>query len=236
MQQRPIRARLATALYRRTSLPFRAFFVVLAYLRSDHPPKCLAEKRSDAYLAAHTKEDLRELWKYGYHRVYDLVRNFQPPQDPVALEVLSIGPRTEIELYYLWLLSGFSWDRIVGADIVSNSSKIKLSDMSVRLEFNDNSFDVIVASGCLEKSRNPEKTRDEIRRVAKPGATVLVSGNRLTKEAKIKRERSQSLMPVLFFNEGVYGLIQLYQIELSDIQYMNALSPHGFEIIFKIRK
>ena len=72
--------------------------------------------------------------------------------------------------------------------------------------------------------------------MAKPGARVMVSGNRMTKEAKLKRERSQSPMPVLFFDEGVYGFIKLYQIELSDIEYMNALSPHGFEIIFKVRK
>lgn len=187
----------------------------------------------DTTLAAHTQEYFKELWKYGYHRTFDLLSNFHPVTDPVSLKVLSLGPLTEIELYYLWLFFGFAWRNILGADLVSLSPKIKVADMSVKLPFGNDTFDVIVASHCLEKSRSPERTRDEIIRVAKPNARVLVCGNRLPDGVETYGESS---IPRRFFDGGVYGLIDTYKLELRDIEYMNARSPHGFEIIFRVAK
>ncbi len=228
-----MRTRLARAFYRRTSLPFRVAFMILACLRSRRTPLCLSHDSSDTYLDVHIREDFRELWKYGYHRVFDLLANFSPVSDLASLRVLSIGPRTEIELYYLWLFFGFSWKNIVGVDIVSPSQKITLGDMSVRLPFEDNSFDVIVASHCLEKSRNPEKTRDEIMRVAKRGARVLICGDRPPEGVPLFRPTP---IPLRFFDGGAYGVVELYKLDLRDIEYMNARSPHGFEIIFEVKK
>lgn len=221
------RTTLGVSFYRRTSLPFRWTFRLVARLRS---PGRFKQLDSDAYLAAHTTYHSRVRWWYGYHRVYDLVRNFHPTQDPSGLRVLSIGPRTEIELYYLWLFFGFSWRNIEGADLVSTSSKIRCADMSVNLPFEDDTFDVIIASHCLEKSRDPQRTRDEIKRVAKPGARVLVGGDRSEKTSK------SFPIPIRYFQNGAHGLIDLYQLSLNDIEHMNARSPHGYEIIFRVSK
>ena len=166
-------------------------------------------------------------------RVFDLARHLQPIPDPAACQVLSIGPRTEIELYHLWLLFGFAWKNIIGADLVSTNPKIQLADMSEELPFKDDSFDVIVACHCLEKSRSPERTRDEIRRVAKPGAWVLIGGDRLPAGSPLCQD---SPIPCRYFKDGVYGFIDFYKLCLTDIDYMNAYSPHGFEIIFRMTK
>ena len=220
-------------MYRRTSLPFRILFKTLAWLRSAKFPETLSANTEDFYITNHTRMYFHKQWWYGYHRVFDLVRNLDVGADTGSLHVLSLGPRTEIELYYLWLFWGFSWEKIVGADLMAPTSKIKLADMSVKLPFEDNSFDLIVASHCLEKSRNQERTRDEIRRVVKMGGRVLVGGDRPPSGTTVQNKWGAM---VQCFDNGVYGLISLYNLSLQDIEYMNARSPHGYEIIFKVRK
>lgn len=226
-------AALARSLYRRTSLPFRVAFKLAEFVRRRRPPQSLEQEATDRYVASHSTYTRGWLNVYGYHRVFDLVRHFPIPQAPETLQVLSIGPRTEIELYYLWLLFGFPWENVTGADLISTSDKIKLADMSVELPFKDNAFDIILACHCLEKSGNPDKTREEITRVAKPGAWVLVGGDVLTDGGSLYRELP---IPCRYFKDGVYGFIDFYKLSLSDIQYMDAASPHGFEIIYRVNK
>jgi hypothetical protein len=228
----PVRARVSQAFYRRTRLPFRLAFGVVARLRGRRRANVLdQEEVSSDYLTAHVREFFREQWVFGYHRVFDLVRHFQPLADPGSLRVLSLGPRTEIEFYYLWLLFGFRWGRISGADLVSTSPKIQAADMSVRLPFPDDTFDVLVASHSLEKSNNPERTRDEIRRVVRPNGWVLVGGDNMPQDAT-----TATWPPVRYFRDGVQGLIELYGVRLEEIEYLKVHSPHGFEIIFRVRK
>lgn len=227
--QGPIfRVRWSNALYKRTSFPFRWVFTAVERLRGTRNPRSL-NVGGDSYVTAHTRHHSRVRGWYGYHRVYDLVRNFHPVFDPSTLRVLSVGPRTEIELYYLWLFFGFSWRNLMGLDIVSTTPKIEPGDISLRFPFADASFDVIVASHVLEKSRNPERTRDEIFRVARPHATVLVGGDRPV-------EGNRSPIPAIYFKNGAHGLIQLYGLRVQDILYLNARSPHGYEIIFQVPK
>jgi SAM-dependent methyltransferase len=229
----PLRSRAANFVYKRTSLPFRLAFKAAAHARTRRPFRQFATDDNDAIVARHTREYYTELWKFGYHRMYELVRQLDPALDRRRLEVLSIGPRTEIELYYLWLIFGFAWDNIVGVDLVSPNPKIEVGDMGTRLPFADDSFDVVVASHSLEKSRDLTRTRDEIRRVTRAGGHVCVAGNRVTEE---ELNRRSSDLPVQFFRNGVYGFIELYGLNVSDIDYINAPSPHGFEIIFRVSK
>jgi SAM-dependent methyltransferase len=196
-------------------------------------PQCIEGASSDTYLSAHTKEYFVEQWLYAYHRVFDLISHFYPTADPASLKVLSIGSRTEIELYYLWLFLGFSWRNITGVDLVSYGPKIQIADMSARLPFSDDVFDVIVASHCLEKSNNPERTRDEIFRVAKPGAKVLVAGDRQPDDGRLFRTEP---IPIRLFRGGAYGFMDLYRISMEQIEYLKVYSPHGFEIIFGVNK
>ena len=229
----PMRSRVTSFLYKRTSLPFRLAFKAAAQVRTRRPFRQHLTDGNDAFLGWHTREYYAELWKFGYHRMYSVVRNLDPALDRTRLKVLSIGPRTEIELYYLWLIFGFEWHNIVGVDLVSASSRIEVGDMGDRLPFPDDAFDVVVASHCLEKSRDAARTRDEIRRVTRPGGHVCVSGNRVT-EAQLRHRTRE--VPMQYFRDGVYGFIELYGLTLTDIDYCNAVSPNGYEIIFRVAK
>lgn len=233
MSSRAWRTRLSVAVYRRTMLPFRLAFQTLAAVRSLRPVRTFADGTSDSYLDAHTKFTLLRRPLYSYHRVFSLVSALHLQADPATLQVLSIGPRTEVELYYLWLFFGFRWKNLVGADLVSSSPKIKPADISVRLPFEANFFDVIVASHVLEKSRDPQRTRDEILRVAKPDARVLVGGDAVAEGLLLNRTAP---IPVRCFRSGVYGFIEFYDLHMQDIDYINARSPHGYECIFRVRK
>lgn len=170
---------------------------------------------------------------FGFHRVWDLVRNLHSVGDRSALRVLSIGPRTEIELYYLWLMFDFRWEHIEAVDVVSWNPKVRLGDMSVHLPFDNDRFDVVVACHSLEKSRDPERTRDEILRVAKPGAHVIVGGDRRLAGEPLAVEIP---IPYRYFEHGVYGFIKTYGIALQDTEHLDACLPHGFQIIFRVTK
>lgn len=233
MSGRALRTRLSVAVYRRTTLPFRLAFRTLAAVRSLRPIQTFTDGTPDPYLEAHTKFTLLRRPVYSYHRVFSLVSALHLQADPATLRVLSIGPRTEVELYYLWLFFGFRWKNLVGADLVSSSPKIKLADISMRLPFEANTFDVIVASHVLEKSRDPQRTRDEILRVAKLDARVLVGGDAV--DERLPLDRSAPI-PIRYFRSGVYGFIEFYDLHLQDIDYVNARSPHGYELIFRVSK
>lgn len=227
--RRPWRTRWAVLFYRRAAFLFRFAFDAVARVRSLFLRRCQALETSDEYLAAHIRHHGKVRWWHGYHRVFNLVSHFHPTKPPNTLKILSIGPRTEIEFYYLWLFFGFSWKNIWGADLVSTNPQILCADMSRKLPFEDSSFDVIVACHALEKSRDPQRTRDEIRRVAKPGAKVLVGGDR-----KVRDPRTP--IPVIFFEEGAHSFVDLYGLNLQQIEYFDARSPHGYEIIFRVAK
>lgn len=241
--KKAFRAKWSAAIYRRFWTPFRWLFKAILFFRSiGRPTRSLFsdEKPStDVYLGAHTLEFFKDKNRglFGYHRVFELLRNFHPAVDPASVKVLSLGCRSEIELYYYWLFFGFSWKNMTGVDIVSLSPKIELADFSERLPFADNSFDMILASHCLEKSKDPVRTRDEILRVVKPNGRILICGNnRTSKQAVSTYPYKGQNIPSSYFREGVYSFVGLYQIPVEDIEHMDAYNGHGFQIIFKVRK
>ncbi len=69
--------------------------------------------------------------------------------------------------------------------------------------------------------------------MAKPGARVLVVGSPRREGQPLYEEVPYQAR---YFKGGLYGFVDLYGLGLSDIEYMNASSPHGFEIIFKVTK
>ena len=86
--------------------------------------------------------------------------------------VLTVGPRTENELFIL-LAAGFREENITGLDLISYSEKVKLGDMH-RMPFAADSFDVIVLGWVLAYSSDVERAVSEVLRVARPGAYVTV--------------------------------------------------------------
>ena len=212
-------------------MPFRVTFDIVSQLRASKNPPCLTDVVKDEYIAGNTQNWFKEYKLHGFSRVYSALSHFRPVQNPATLRALSIGPRTEVELYYLCVFFGFSWENVTGLDLVAPTPKIVLGDISLKIPFPDNSFDVIVASHCLEKSRDPVKTRDEILRIAKPGARAIVCGN--TSVIARPGEKIYTIHP---FQDGVYGFIKHYGLDLGAIEFMNARSDSGFEIIFRIDK
>lgn len=88
------------------------------------------------------------------------------------LKVLSIGPRTEMELLHLMGI-GFREENIRGLDLISTSPLIDVGDMHA-MPYPDNSFDVVISGWVLTYSKTPGKAIQEIVRVCKPGGLIAI--------------------------------------------------------------
>lgn len=96
-------------------------------------------------------------------RVYD---------SAATLKVLSIGPRTEMELMHL-VAVGFEPENVTGVDLISTSPWIDTGDMH-DLPYSDGSFDVVISSWVLGYSKTPQKAVDEMVRVVRGGGIIAV--------------------------------------------------------------
>jgi SAM-dependent methyltransferase len=92
--------------------------------------------------------------------------------DPHTKRVLSIGPRTEMELFHL-VGVGFLPENIKAVDLISTSPWIDTGDMHA-LPYPDKSFDVVISSWVLGYTRDPKKAVDEMLRVVKDGGLVAI--------------------------------------------------------------
>jgi hypothetical protein len=98
------------------------------------------------------------------------------------LKVLSIGPRTEMEIFHLMAI-GFALPNIHAVDLIACSPLIDTGDMH-KLPYPDRMFDVVISSWVIGYSNTPQKAIDEMVRVCKPGALVAIG---LTYEPTIER-------------------------------------------------
>jgi SAM-dependent methyltransferase len=88
------------------------------------------------------------------------------------MQVLSIGPRTEMELMHL-VGVGFDPKNVTAVDLISTSPWIDLGDMHA-LPYPDRAFDVTISSWVLGYSREPQKAVDEMVRVTKDGGIIAI--------------------------------------------------------------
>lgn len=100
------------------------------------------------------------------------LRSITALQNRANKMVLSIGPRTEIELLGL-VAAGFQVQNISTIDLFSYSPLIKTGDIH-KINFADNSFDVITCGWVLAYSKDPVVAVREMVRVARPGAFIAV--------------------------------------------------------------
>lgn len=91
---------------------------------------------------------------------------------PHTKTVLSIGPRTEMELFHL-VGVGFLPDNVRAVDLISTSPWIDTGDMHA-LPYPDRSFDVVISSWVLGYSRTPQKAMAEMLRVVKDGGLIAI--------------------------------------------------------------
>lgn len=89
-----------------------------------------------------------------------------------SMKVLSIGPRTEAELFML-LSIGFQLQNVKALDLVSYSPSVDIGDMH-DMPYEENSFDVIILGWVIAYSNNHQKVAQEVMRVAKAGAIVAI--------------------------------------------------------------
>lgn len=86
--------------------------------------------------------------------------------------VLSIGPRTEGELFNI-AAHGFDMRRIRGIDLISYSPLVDLGDMH-QLPYEDNSWDAVVCGWVFAYSENKKQAASEVVRVCRPGGVIGV--------------------------------------------------------------
>lgn len=90
----------------------------------------------------------------------------------VDARILSVGPRTEGELFNL-AAHGFQLDNITGLDLISYSPRVRLGDMHA-MPFPDDSFDAVLLGWVLAYSEDPARAAREVVRVTRNGGIVAV--------------------------------------------------------------
>ncbi len=88
------------------------------------------------------------------------------------LKVLTIGPRTEMEILHL-ISIGFLPENIHGLDLLSYSDYIHTGDMH-SIPFSDKEFDVVISSWTIGYSSNPQLVIDEMYRVIKSNGLMAL--------------------------------------------------------------
>lgn len=109
-------------------------------------------------------------------------------RESTKLKVLSIGPRSEGEIYNL-AAYGFSLKNIKGLDLFSYSSYIDVGDMH-SLPYPNDSFDVVIFGWVLGYSDSKQICADEIKRVCKSGGVIAVGNGyyEMTDEEQIRKQ------------------------------------------------
>ena len=95
-------------------------------------------------------------------------------QNASRMRVLSIGSRTEAELFSL-VNAGFALPHIECVDLFSYSPYIKIGDVH-QLAYPDAAFDIVVCGWVLEFCSDVAKACAEIKRVTKKGGIICIGG------------------------------------------------------------
>ncbi|WP_454021034.1 class I SAM-dependent methyltransferase [Azospirillum sp. Marseille-Q6669] len=109
------------------------------------------------------------------HLIYPIVAIERVMHQVGSLKILSIGPRTEIELFALMGL-GFKPENITAVDLISYSPLVEFGDMH-NLPYEDEQFDVILLGWVLSYSKDMQHVANEVLRVARKGAYIAVAAD-----------------------------------------------------------
>jgi len=158
-------------------------------------------------------------------------------------KILTVGPRTEGELLYLFG-HDFSSANVRGLDLISYSPWIDLGDMH-QMPYPDNSFDAVILGWVIAYSEQPEVAAREVIRVLKPDGVVAVGVEyRPTSREELMalhqdhyvgartRPRIQTVEQILAFFEPHVG--QRYFTH--DVPPALAAQPDNLMAIFSITK
>lgn len=130
--------------------------------------------------------------------------------NPYDMKVLSIGPRTESELFSLVTL-GFQLKNIYGLDVHSYSPLIKLGD-AANMPFKDDTFDLIVIGKMLVYTDEPNNVIKETIRVLKNNGTVSMYHSHM-KDNYLSKFKFQSSNDVLdLFGNNLHNIYFKYHV------------------------
>jgi SAM-dependent methyltransferase len=187
---------------------------------------------------SHNLKGLRDL---AVNRSHLLVRPLSVIESlPVDSEVLSIGPRTEGELFNL-AAHGFVLARISALDLISYSPRVRLGDMH-RIPFEESRFNAVILGWVLAYSQDPSAAARETIRVTRPGGIVAIGVEYSPKSQEdIVRDvgympgadhRIESCEEILgFFGDAVDHVYLRHVVAPSAVGEIGTLS-----VIFSIRK
>jgi SAM-dependent methyltransferase len=133
-----------------------------------------ASSATQSAVATHTvSHNLKGLRDLAVNRSHLLVRPLSVIEAlRVDADVLSIGPRSEGELFNL-AAHGFVFSRIRGLDLISYSPRVALGDMHAA-PFEADSFDAVILGWVLAYSENRLLAAREVVRLTRPGGLVAV--------------------------------------------------------------
>lgn len=157
----------------------RRFLALDRWKKNRHLRIHAEDETGDGVMPGTVEHNRKELESDGFGSVRRTMRLINPltSLEPVysiaaQLKVLSIGPRTEMELLHL-IGVGFTMPNIFALDLISSSPLIDTGDMH-KLPYADGAFDVVISSWVLGYSSNPKLAVDEMVRVTADNGLLAV--------------------------------------------------------------
>ena len=197
---------------------------------------------TDSPVATHTvSHNLKGLRDLAVNRSHLLVRPLSVLETlPVDARILSIGPRSEGELFNL-AANGFILSNVTGLDLISYSPRVQLGDMHA-MRFGNDSFDAVILGWVLAYSEDPGRAAREIVRVTRPGGVIAVgveynpkSQDQILRECGYQpgaEKRISSCGEILEFFGNAVGHVYLnHDVASKDRHVVGSL-----RVIFSVRK
>jgi hypothetical protein len=148
------------------------------------------------------------------------------------IEVLSVGPRSEIEIFGM-MAAGFSKDRIKAVDLFSYSPYVDVGDMHA-LPYPDNGFDVVMLGWVLSYSRNQSRVVEEVLRVCRDRAIVVLAGDYSDETRDLPMFRNE-----VTFMQSCDQLLALFSGHVGRIYFRHDPEPPNVWMVmtaFEVRK
>lgn len=187
---------------------------------------------------SHNLKGLRDL---AVNRSHWLVRPLSVIESlPVDAKILSVGPRTEGELFNL-AAHGFALAKVSALDLISYSPRVQVGDMH-HMPFADAVFDAVILGWVIAYSEDPRAAAREAVRVVRSGGVIAV-GVEYSPQSQEEIVRDVGYLPGAQHRIGNCTEILGYFGETVDHVYLNHdIAPSGrgqvgsLCVIFSVRK
>lgn len=203
-----------------------------------YDPSTAASSPVASNTVSHNLKGLRDL---AVNRSHLLVRPLSVIEAlPVDARVLSIGPRTEGELFSL-AAHGFVWRQISGLDLISYSPRVRLGDMhDTRLD--SDHFDAVILGWVLAYSEDPHRAAREVVRITRAGGFVAI-GVEYSPLSQQEILHDVGYLPGAQHRiESCDEILDFFGAAVDHVYYRHAVAPNdqcrvgAFCVIFSVRK